>query len=102
MLWSFKNFDAHKQENVLYQICGVLCEFTIEWNVDCYNVKISKLRLEHEGDRWFNDVGKIIIVCFEDHTNKQVYAMCQIALFIGITAAGTYCYHWALVGTVAL
>lgn len=28
--------------------------------------------------------------------------MYQIAAFIGIAAIGTYCYRWALVGTVAL
>jgi len=58
VLWSFKNPDAHKQKNVVYHICGVLCGFTIEGRVDRYNVNTSKSGLVHEGDRWFNDVGK--------------------------------------------
>ena len=67
-----KNLDVHKQENVLYHICGVLCRFTIEGNVDRYNVNTSKSGLVHEGDRWFNDAWKIIIVYFEDHTNTSI------------------------------
>jgi len=61
MLWSFKNLDAYKQ-NVVYQMCGVLCGFTIEWHVDRCHVNTSKSGLVHEGDGWFNDVGEKIIV----------------------------------------
>jgi hypothetical protein len=96
-LWSFKNFDAHKQENVLYHICGVLCRFTIEGNIDRCNVNTSKSGLVHDpGDRWFNDVRKIIIVYFEDHTNRSIccvpycsiywcYSSCYILLPLGFS-----------------
>ena len=96
MLWSFKNLDAHKQENVLYQICGVLCGFTKEGNVDRYNVNTSKSGLVHEEDRWINDAGKIIIVYFEDRTNTsicrvpncsiyQCYSNCYMVLPLGFS-----------------
>jgi len=92
--------DAHKQENVLYQIRGVLWGFRIEWNVDRYSVNTSNSGLVHEGERWFYDAGKIIIVYFFRIIPTQAYTLCQIAVFIGVAAVGTYCCPWALLGTV--
>ena len=41
-------------------------------HVDRYSVNTSKSGHVHEGDGWFNDVRKIIIVYFEDHTNTSI------------------------------
>jgi hypothetical protein len=71
----------------------------MELKVDGYNADTSKSGLVHLGYRWFNNVRKIISD-FLRIIPTQVYVMCQVAVFIGVTATGMYCYPWALVGTL--
>lgn len=50
--------------------------------MDRYNVNTSKSGLVHEGDRWSNDVGKIIIVYFEDHTNTSICRVPNCSIYL--------------------
>jgi len=60
-------------------------------HVDRYNVNTSRSELVHEGECGLMLLGKKSLFILRIILT-QVYAVCQIAVFIGVTTIGTYCY----------